>query len=80
MATFRLDLDLDKSPRIGARVRVRQGDKESCVVEASVFDAGAQADLSGKSARFCCLKPDRTMVRDASLCRPDTREPHRQTA
>lgn len=66
MATFRLDLDLDKSPRIGARVRVRQGDKESCVVEASVFDAGAQADLSGKSARFCCLKPDRTMVRDAS--------------
>ena len=66
MATFRLDLDLDKSPRIGARVRVRQGDKESCVVEASVFDSGAQADLSGKSARFCCLKPDRTMVRDAS--------------
>lgn len=66
MATFRLDLDLDKSPRIGARVRVRQGDKESCVVEASIFDAGAQADLSGKSARFCCLKPDRTMVRDAS--------------
>lgn len=66
MATFRLDLDLDKSPRIGARVRVRQGDKESCVVEASVFDAGAQADLSGRSARFCCLKPDRTMVRDAS--------------
>ena len=66
MATFRLDLDLDKSPRIGARVRVRQGDVESCVVEASVFDAGAQADLSGKSARFCCLKPDRTMVRDAS--------------
>lgn len=66
MATFRLDLDLDKSPRIGARVRVRQGDKESCVIEASIFDAGAQADLSGKSARFCCLKPDRTMVRDAS--------------
>ena len=66
MATFRLDLDLDKSPRIGARVRVRQGDVESCVIEASVFDAGAQADLSGKSARFCCLKPDRTMVRDAS--------------
>ena len=66
MATFHLDLDLDKSPRIGARVRVRQGDVESCVVEASVFDAGAQADLSGKSARFCCLKPDRTMVRDAS--------------
>ena len=66
MATFRLDLDLDKSPRIGARVRVRQGDKESCVITASVFDAGAQADLSGKSARFCCLKPDRTMVRDAS--------------
>lgn len=66
METFRLDLDLDKSPRIGARVRVRQGDKESCVVEASVFDSGAQADLSGKSARFCCLKPDRTMVRDAS--------------
>ena len=66
MATFRLDLDLDKSPRIGARVRVRQGDKESCVVEASVFDSGAQADLSGRSARFCCLKPDRTMVRDAS--------------
>ena len=66
MATFRLDLDLDKSPRIGARVRVRQGDVESCVVEASVFDAGAQADLSGRSARFCCLKPDRTMVRDTS--------------
>ena len=66
MATFRLDLDLDKSPRIGARVRVRQGDKESCVVEASIFDAGAQADLSGRSVRFCCLKPDRTMVRDAS--------------
>lgn len=66
MATFHLDLDLDKSPRIGARVRVRQGDKESCVIEASVFDSGSQADLSGKSARFCCLKPDKTMVRDAS--------------
>ena len=47
-------------------MRVRQGDRESCVVEASVFDAGARADLSGKTARFCCLKPDRTMVRDAS--------------
>lgn len=66
MAKFAISLDLDKSPRIGARVRVRQGDKESCVITASVFDSGAQADLSGKSARFCCLKPDRTMVRDAS--------------
>ena len=66
MAKFSISLDLDKSPRIGARVRVRQGDKESCIVTASVFDSGAQADLSGKSARFCCLKPDRTMVRDAS--------------
>lgn len=66
MAKFSISLDLDKSPRIGERVRVRQGDKESCIVRASIFDSGEQADLSGKSARFCCLKPDRTMVRDAS--------------
>lgn len=66
MAKFTISLDLDKSLRIGSHVRVRQGDKESCVIEASVFDSGSQADLSGKIARFCCLKPDRTMVRDAS--------------
>lgn len=65
MATFHLTLDIDKSALVGQTVRVRTGDRESCVIEADITQDGTPYSLSGMAARFCCIKPDGTFVEDA---------------
>lgn len=64
MAHFNLDLDLDKSQAVGQVVRARVGDVESCVIAATIYDHGSEVDLAGMGARFCMLKPDRTVIED----------------
>lgn len=66
MPKHHINLDLDKSTSRLNIVRVRVGDKVSCTIIADIYDCGAQADLAGKTARFECLKPDGTMVRDSN--------------
>lgn len=64
MAHFNLDLDLDKSQAVGQVVRARVGDVESCVIAATIYDHGSEVSLAGMGARFCMLKPDRTVIED----------------
>lgn len=64
MAHFNIDLDLDKSQAVGQVVRARVGDVESCVIAATIYDHGSEVDLAGKGARFCMVKPDRTVIED----------------
>ena len=66
MSKHHIDLDLDKGTSRPGVVRVRVGDRASCTIVADIYDCGAQADLAGRAARFECLKPDGTMVRDAN--------------
>lgn len=65
MAQFSINLDMDKSPYTGNIVRARTGDLESCVISATVYAEGQPYSLSGKTAHFCCIKPDGTFVEDS---------------
>ena len=67
MATFNLSLDTSKQSIVPQAVRTRLGDGDSCTVVASVTENGAAYDFSGKTARFECMLPDETVVRDADV-------------
>ena len=70
MARYEITVDTRKGPWVGDPVRVRVGDVGSCVIVAHVTEGSAERDLAGLTARFECLKPDGTVVRD-SECEVD---------
>lgn len=66
MADYLLDLDLSKDPSLPQIVNVRVGDKATCKIVATVTNGGTPFPLSGFTARFECVKGDKTMVRDTN--------------
>lgn len=65
MARYEITVDTRKGPWVGDPVRVRVGDVGSCVIVAHVTEGSAERRLDGLTARFECLKPDGTVVRDS---------------
>lgn len=65
---MRLDIRKPGSPV--KTVRVYQGDTLSTVLRVEVLDGGLPCDLSGLQARFECIKPDNTWVRELAATEP----------
>lgn len=66
MNTQRISLDIGKG-RTGEHVTVAQGDTGGTTIEAEIYDNGAAVDLTGCSASFLMMQPDRAhYVRDTS--------------
>lgn len=61
------EITLDtKKEAFPVRITVRAGEKGSCAIKATITANGNPYDLTGCTARFECVKPDLTMVRDAA--------------
>ena len=62
MANFELTLDLNKQPELAQTVNMKRGDFGSMILDVTIVHNGEQVNLSGKTARFECLRKDGSKV------------------
>ncbi|MCF1847367.1 BppU family phage baseplate upper protein [Lactobacillus mulieris] len=61
-----LNLDVNKKRELTTPIRLRQRDKNSHTIHASIFDHGVTYDLSKKSVQFNASKPDGTIIQQSA--------------
>lgn len=66
MPTYDIDLDIKSGSNVPQAIRARVGDHLTRTLSATINDGGEPYDLNGCTARFECVRPDRTMTRSAA--------------
>lgn len=65
-----IQIDVRKPPWGRAPLRVYQGDANATLIRATVTDGGSPIDVSRLQARFECVKPDGTWIREHARVKP----------